>query len=120
MIDQSILADAERKTLINACRLLVRFAAFHIFAAAGVERIVNIFVRAFARLFLGDSTGTKHSVRIPVLGIEIESFWIRDEAREIVSVLPFAICAAVSGREHIIRDLILEELWLGAALQCPV
>src|SRR4029077_11053520 len=63
---------------------------------------------------------TKDAIRITLFGIKIKTLRVCDEGFETVGVFPFSICAAVSRREQIVSDLVLEKFRPGAALHCPV
>src|SRR6266567_2378326 len=67
-----------------------------------------------------EEPGAKNVIAQAHACFEIESFWICNQSCEIVGVFPFAICAAVAGRDQIIRDLIFEEVGLSAIPHRPV
>src|SRR5260370_13355427 len=67
-----------------------------------------------------EEPGAKDAIAQGHACFEIESFWICNQSCEIVGVFPFAICAAVAGRDQIIRDLIFEEVGLSAVPHRPV
>ena len=77
MIDEAVLADAKRETLINGGSLVLRLNAFDIFPTARIHRIIHVLIRAFIRLLLDQHSGTEDAVGVPVFRIEIKRFWIR-------------------------------------------
>ena len=98
MINKTVLADAERETLIDVAVLLVWFNAFDIFAAARVHRIVHEFAgRNHTCTFFWTSfvkePRVKDAVTSPGACLEIKRFRIRDQVCVALAVFPFAVCA---------------------------
>ena len=67
VINQTVVPDAKRETLINPRSLVVRLDPFDLFAAMRIERIVDELVEAFVRLFLAQKSRAKNAVGIAVL-----------------------------------------------------
>ena len=120
MVHQTILANARRIGLIDACRFFFRIDPINCFAARGIQRIVNECVRTLVGPLFSKRARTKDAIRIPVFGIKIKTLRVCDEGFETVGVFPFSICATVSRREQVVSDLVLEKFRPGAAFHCPV
>ena len=120
VVDQTILADAQRICLIEACRLFFWVESINCFAARGIQGIVNECVRTVVGLLFCERAGAEHAIRITIFGIEVKNLRIRDQCFEIIGVFPLTVCAAVARREQVVGDLVLEKFRLRAAFHCPV
>src|SRR2546430_11868749 len=111
--------------LVDTGGLFARLDAFDVFASARIERIVNKFPRdnhafRFFWMTFMEEPGAKNAMAQAHACFEVESFWICNQSCEIFGVFPFAICAAVAGRDQIIRDLIFEKVGLSAVPHRPI
>jgi len=67
VINQAVVADAERVCLVDARGFLFRIDSFYVLATLRVEWVVSKFVGAFFWLSFCERPGAEYAVGIPVL-----------------------------------------------------